>query len=739
MMDPDSRTTMPFLPEGPEGDEAAVDRVMGALRGLLRQTDAGRFFGNYELLGVAGRGGQGVVYRARQVHIDKVVALKVIDPGARDRALRELRLAHDLDHPGLVRVYHVGEHDGLLYYTMPLAEDSLEKALDAHRLPPDAGRAEHHRLAGLTACIARGMAYLHEKGIIHRDLKPGNVLLDADGRPLVADLGLAWRVGEKDGPQGFTPGYAPPEQLRRDACQTPAVDVFSLGVVLFRLLTGRLPSEENAGPAPPPSVLNPGVWAGSDLELICLKCLEIEPGRRYQTAAELADDLQRAAEGERISLRPPDRASEVDAAERKARAAIESALTMAEGVFSLEPRLNPLRLGFLRAARGFFAELCRPESTEVSARVRVAEAHRRVAEIDRKLGQHEEAEAALRQATTLARGLACEAPEDPSARKVLVRVCQALARLCTETDRPDEAAALLDEALMYGGDGPEEVPVEESWAFLTLDSCLDRGRLHLFREAPDRAEPLFRRAVALAEALCERHGGEALPLSSAAQSHYHLGISQDYQGRGAEADASYSRALDFAERITQARASARWDENLRTSVIRLGDLPRPIGLVTGWTRRPETEPLYDRGVRVFEALCARFPDVPGLRKLLAIRRTIRALFRHGVSRHDEAEADLHKAVEICRGLREEYPDLHDFTHGHAVTDSLLGHFLQSRGRFPEAADAYREAIAAVECLVRQAPAVERYREDLARFRAILAQVLRNEPPPEEVLRLAPWY
>jgi serine/threonine-protein kinase len=326
-------------------DQRELEPWFRPLRAVTQATGGGRPFGNYELLEVVAVGGQGVVYRARQVHTNKVVALKLINPGDRHRSLRELEMAADLEHEHLVRVYHVGEQDGRLYFTMKLAEKgSLAKNFDEYRLPsePAATAALRAKVEGRkkqVACflakLARAVHYLHERGVVHRDLKPGNVLLDARGEPLLTDFGLARRVGDNraesstPGPAGpaeddsertppgavlGTMGYLAPEQARGQTGLTPAVDVYALGAILYKLLTGRTPfvgtteeiiaqTADRERLAPWPSLYNPNVGTGSDLELICKKCLAKAPDRRYASAADLADDLERYARDEPISIR----------------------------------------------------------------------------------------------------------------------------------------------------------------------------------------------------------------------------------------------------------------------------------------------------------------------------------------------------------------------------------------------------------------------------------------------------
>jgi serine/threonine protein kinase len=305
--------------------------------------DSGRVIGDYRLLRRIGRGGQGVVYLARQVHTSKEVALKLVKPGGRRYALRELAMTVNLEHEHLVRIYHVGEDANRLYFTMKLAENgSLDKKIVEYRLrdapaisAADRGAVEERKkkICQFMARIARAVHYLHVQGILHLDLKPGNILLDAQGEPIVIDLGVARRFrvaavesagnGLATTEQGVgdatcigvgTVGYIPPEQLHGPPDLHVPVDVYALGAVLYELLTRRRPFEgtedeivahtiDMERPAPEPSLYNPNLQAGSDLELICLKSLKKQPGDRYATAADLAEDLERCARGEETSVR----------------------------------------------------------------------------------------------------------------------------------------------------------------------------------------------------------------------------------------------------------------------------------------------------------------------------------------------------------------------------------------------------------------------------------------------------
>jgi WD40 repeat protein len=276
---------------------------------------AGQRLGEYDLIEPIARGGMGVVWRARQRRLDRIVALKVItggwlsDPELVARFQAEATAAARLDHPGIVPIYEVGEHDGHHFYAMKLIEGG---SLASARRPPASGAAR------LVAQVARAVHYAHQHGILHRDLKPGNILLDPEGRPLLTDFGLA-KLLEADSSitrtQAVlgTPSYMAPEQAGGSSGSlTTAVDVYGLGAVLYDLLTGRPPFVADSAvktlrevlEAEPvrPSAANPAV--DRDLETVCLKCLEKDPARRYGSAEAVAEDLDRWLALEPVLARP---------------------------------------------------------------------------------------------------------------------------------------------------------------------------------------------------------------------------------------------------------------------------------------------------------------------------------------------------------------------------------------------------------------------------------------------------
>jgi len=277
-----------------------------------------RTFGDYELLQEVARGGMGVIYKARQRSLGRIVAIKTLSLGefASPEYVRRFRVeaaaAARLQHPNIVAIHEVGQHEGVRYFSMDFVEGpNLAQLLGGQALPAE-------RAAGYLKTLAETVHYAHQQGILHRDLKPSNILIDPFGEPRVTDFGLAKEMSSDSdltitGQVLGTPGYLPPEQA--DTTQgplTPAADVYSLGAILYYMLTARAPfvsgslretlrqvlNDETVAP----SLLNPNV--PKDLETICLKCLEREPSRRYQTAAALAEDARRFLAHEPILARP---------------------------------------------------------------------------------------------------------------------------------------------------------------------------------------------------------------------------------------------------------------------------------------------------------------------------------------------------------------------------------------------------------------------------------------------------
>jgi tRNA A-37 threonylcarbamoyl transferase component Bud32 len=301
--------------------ESAVTGLFDSSPTTRIPPDAGnrlKYFGDYELLEEIARGGMGVVWKARQSNLNREVALKMIRAGALaspdeiSRFLREAEAAANLQHPNIVAIHEVGEHDGQHYFSMDLVDGrDLATLITEGPLSPQ-------RAARYVKIIAEAIHFAHQRGTLHRDLKPQNVLIDAADQPRITDFGLAKIMKDdsqltQSGVIMGSPSYMPPEQAAsRHGDIGPASDVYSLGAMLYELLTGRPPFRGATAMATLREVLESEPTAPRrlkadippDLETICLKCLEKSPTARYPTARALAEELDRFLKGEPIQARP---------------------------------------------------------------------------------------------------------------------------------------------------------------------------------------------------------------------------------------------------------------------------------------------------------------------------------------------------------------------------------------------------------------------------------------------------
>ncbi len=362
-----------FSEEGLELDEASVAevadpiaRVFGRRVGAEGEVTT---FGPYDVLGEIARGGMGIVYKARQRDLKRLVALKILKEGeeATERQVRrfkrETAAAAKLQHPNIVAVHEVGCHAGFHYFTMDLIEgEPLDQIVKRARPPKDAGLVggsggsrSGARVGGLDVEwslnvleeISRAMHYAHQKNVVHRDLKPANILMDREGHPKITDFGLAKDLDQKSlltrtGAAVGTPFYMAPEQARGDDDIDKRIDVYALGVILYEMLTGTPPFVGNSTmeiyhkileeEPVPPRQHNPKI--PRDIETIVIKSIEKDRRRRYNTSEELADDIRRYREGEPIHARP---VGPIERLVKKAKKNLAVVATVAVAVMVLVP------------------------------------------------------------------------------------------------------------------------------------------------------------------------------------------------------------------------------------------------------------------------------------------------------------------------------------------------------------------------------------------------------------------
>jgi serine/threonine protein kinase/tetratricopeptide (TPR) repeat protein len=668
-----------YLRQNPDlGDELRrwqeADRVLDQLAGAPAGQGPPRRLADYQLLEELGRGGMGVVFKAHQTSLNRLVAVKMIlagqfaTPAAVQRFRREAEAVAALDHPNIVPVYEVGEYEGRHFFAMKLIEGA---SLDRH---VDRFTGDHPAAARLMETVARAVQHAHERGVLHRDLKPANILLarpvatrslrvgledhtqPACGyEPHVTDFGLAKRLAEDRSATETeaivgTPSYMAPEQAsgRRGAVTTLA-DVYSLGAILYELLTGRPPFQ---GKTPletlvqvqeqepeRPGRLRPGL--PRDLEAVCLKCLEKEPRKRYPSAADLAADLERFRNGQPTVARPvgPARRLWRWCRRRPVTAALSAALVLA-------------LLG------GFAGVAWQWQRAEHQARQTARER-------DATRQKEELAQANLRRALQAVDRMLTKVAEERLARVPQMQQLRA--------DLLEEAMKLLAEILQDNPTDPA-VRLEAGRAYLRV------GDLRLLLGQPAAAEDVYRRALELVEALAAGHPD-----------------SLDSQKTLLICWVKLGNALALNNKLEDAgRASEQMHVVLQA-------LP------------PEAE--TDPDVRHARAA---FTGNQGFRLLLA-------------NHFHEAEPPCRQALELLERLAAQFPDQAKYRSDLASAYNTLAVILKKTGRLPDAQQAYQQALTLQTRLVAGDPADGELRARLGTTHRNLAILLGELRRPAEAL------
>jgi serine/threonine protein kinase/tetratricopeptide (TPR) repeat protein len=637
----------------------------------------------YEVLGELGRGGMGVVYRARQILLNRSCVLKMILAGVHADAesvvcfLAEAEAVARLQHPNIVQIHHVGEADGLPFFELEYVDGgSLDRRLDGTPWPA-------RPAAELIAALARGVAEAHRQGIIHRDLKPGNVLLAADGTPKITDFGLA-KALDKD--SGLTrtdsimgsPGYMAPEQAAGTAKLVgPLADVYALGAILYELLTGGAPFRgtsaleiieqvRHAEPVPP-SRLVPGL--PRDVETIALKCLQKEPGKRYESAAALAEDLERFRGGEPIVARPvpfwergikwarrrpaiaslaaavilllaallglgvlsyqritsalriaQERREAAEASRREAirqtkvadanfararKAVDDSFTTVSESQLLKVPGLQPLRGELLESALRFYQDFLQERGDDPVLRAELAATQSRIGRIQAELGVAAEARRTLKSAIATYRAEIARNPQDLALPAALA----------------DIWLALGDLNYNYGGQLPD--PKREMLAACQNNAELREGLARSRPDDPDCQGDLAEAFERLAFAQ-DQAGRDGLPVRL----------------RGAEL-----RLARFLKSPDEPRHNFGLGESMANLAVALTNSGRHEDALAMYLRGQEYNRFaYDRLPHMIDYGC----DLG-----TSYMNAVRAYRKLG--RSDEAVAEARKAVEHCRRLVRDHP------------------------------------------------------------------------------------
>jgi tetratricopeptide (TPR) repeat protein len=760
----------------PEGVETTAPQSRGPEVGRTdphfaqeKRTDEGPLagsgqgtFGDYELHAEIARGGMGVVYRARQVSLNRVVALKMLlhadraSAAERARFWKEPEAVARLSHPNIVQVYEVGEHEGRLYFSMEYcAGGSLDQKLGGTPLAP-------RPAAQLTETLARAVQAAHDCCVIHRDLKPANVLLagpaaapasaataaeagavdpSAWGTPKVSDFGLARKLDESgqtaSGALLGTPSYMAPEQARGQARTAgPAADVYALGAILYESLTGRPPfkgaswhdtlAQVCQDDPVPVRRLQPKV--PRDLETICLKCLRKEPRCRYASAVELAEDLGRFLAGKPIHARPVGR--------------VERAWKWA--------RRNPALAGLLAAVLAgtvvstlFAVQARRQAAAESQARRQTraaldAMSSHVVEDWLSRRGQLDPAQREfLEKALSYYEGFAAEAGNSEEARRGAADAHLRIGKMRYRLGQHREAEAAYQRALERYANLAAEFPAMHDYPQQLAQSHYNLGILQYETGRPKEAETAFGQALAIQQQLAAEFPAVPQYRQELAGTHAKLGNVASETGRPNEAETHFRHALAIQEGLAaEFPAVPLYRQELAASHHNLGYLLQDMG------RPKEAEPFERSSLAIRAQLAAEFPAVAIYRRELAASHNNLAILLRATGRMKEAEAAFAEGLVLYKRLAAEFPAVPLYRWEQAGSHNNVAVVLMETGRVKEAEGALHDALALYKGLAADFPTVPLYRQELARSHYNLGNLSKDtgrgkdaEAPYREALAL----
>jgi len=664
------------------------------------QPGPGVFVGNYEVLEEIGRGGMGVVYKARQRGLERLVALKTIpaphEPRERTRFQTEAQATARLSHPNIVQVYEVGQDDGCPFLSMELVPGaSLDKQIAQ---TPLASRAA----AELLLALAQAVAYAHQQGIVHRDLKPANILLAPDRTPKITDFGLARLLSPANGSpllganatqtgvMAGTPSYMAPEQCGgpRSAIG-PLVDVYALGVILYEALTGRPPFRgetvldtlELVRSQEPVPLRRLAPKVPRDLETICLKCLAKQPHRRYASAVALAEDLQRFLAGRPIAAR------RISTLERTGRWCRRSPLVAALAA--------SLAVALLAGIGGILWQWRRADAHARQALVSAEEerAARELAEY--RFGQAEKAV-----------GDYLDSIENNERLK--------------EADFFDLRKQLLTSAVPFYEDFVRQKPAEAS-----LEA--KRGRAYqrlgsLRRQLGEREQAVadYQHAQAIFQMLASEFPNIPKYRQEQGRCHHALGNLCRELGNLGEAVAEVRQAVALQEAlVAELPADPAYRQDLAKSRHNLGLLLNGLG------NHEEAAVEYQQVFSIKRPLVADFPTVPEYRLELARTHNNLAKVLSDLGKRSEAIEEMRQALILQKTLVAEFPKVAEYRQALSLSHNNLGGLFSQLRKWSEAETEHRQAIALYDSLASDFPTIPAYRQDSARAHYDLARVLRD--------------
>lgn len=626
----------------------------------------------YEILGELGRGGMGVVYKARALRLNRLVAIKMILAGehagelASLRFLREAEIVARLRHPNVVQIFDLGNAAGRPFLELEFVEGgNLSRALGGTPWPARRG-------AALVETLTLAVHEAHQQGIVHRDLKPSNVLLTADGRPKIGDFGLAKALDADSDLTGSgsllgTPSYMAPEQSSGGAAAaSPAVDVYALGAILYETLTGRPPFKaptvlgtleqvRSAEPVPPGRLV-PGLPRA--VETICLKCLEKHPGRRYPSAQALADDLRRFLDGRPVKA-------------RRVGAVVRFRLWCAR-----EPRVAAL-LGLLTLVIGGSLIVSLWQSHRLREQVEIARTGLHEAKLARAVSDrnYAKARAAIDELTNVARSMAGRPELDRTRRQVFENILKF--HLDLLADMGHEPAAVLDTAIAY---------------YRVAQLRYELGQL-------ESAEDAYRSEASLLERLLEKEPNSVRYLSEMAMCQFHLAVTAGKTTNGAPTSRGhFERSIALCERVLAIRPE---EAGIR-SLLAAGLLNLAIR-IENERGIAATEREFRRIVALNREVVAASPANATFQSNLALSLETHAGYLWRLGRREESETACREALALYRPIAAKQPDRGETQYYFARILSHMADPLLRTGRYDEAHALRGEAIAVLKTFLKTFP------------------------------------
>jgi serine/threonine-protein kinase len=732
-------------------DSDAAAPALGSGSGSRSATDAPVRSAppGYEILGELGRGGMGVVFRARDQRLGRTVALKMILAGSyaggedQARFRLEAEAVAGLQHPNIVQIFEIGSHQGLPFLSLEYCGGgSLAARMAGKPLPA-------RQAAQIAEVVARAAAAAHATGIIHRDIKPGNVLLTETGTPKLTDFGLAKRV-DSAGPTATgsalgTPSYMAPEQVDGARNLGPPADVHAIGATLYEMLTGRPPyageSEVHTiwmvmsqDPVP---VRRLQPKAPVDLETICLKCLQKDPRRRYRTAAELADDLRRFLAGQPITARP---VGSMELASRWCRRNPAAAGLAAMLVAAVTAGLAGVTWKW-READGLriVAEVERRDAERSRDQAETARAEA-VRSRDDARDNYERAERHRADAERAYIALERERDAAETARAEAVKQREA-ARSAHAAARAavDESFTLVSESKLLKMPGLQPLRKELLTAALKYYSKFAEDRAEDPASTAERAAALGRLAIITREigdpaeslrllddqikAMTPAAGGRIEPDAAAAlaSAHSNRGVVLSAMGRHEEAVSALRMAVDLQEKVVRARPGEL--NRLSELAAYLGNLGYHLNFTF---QNAEALRTLQRAVKICEEMAAAKPDDPETQNGLAGALTNLATTQLTLGRRDQGRILLERVRTLYEALAAKAPGDAEIAENLARTFANLA---ATRDQTPEGDEAavadLKRSIEIRERLAREHPAVLEHRARVGYGLVGLASQLRN--------------